>query len=273
MAPSFANLLADFENNLLSHTPNNLTPLIWKRYIDDIFMIWTHGLTSLTTFFSYINSYHPTIKFQHTHSPNRVDYLDTTIYLTEDKHFRSTIFIKPTDSTLLLHHSSHHPNNCKTSTIYSQALRYRRLITDDEHLHTHLNRLRLILLARGYPNSTITHEFNKIQNITQQELIIKSYTTQLTNTTIQPVIPFIIPFHTDLPPIPKILHSHWDLLTRDPELSEHYKKPPVTAFKRHKNLKDMLVHTKFLSKHKAPIPTDTNSLLSTSVATPPSSIG
>ena len=36
MAPSYANIfMANLENKLLNNSPNNLQPLIWKRYIDD----------------------------------------------------------------------------------------------------------------------------------------------------------------------------------------------------------------------------------------------
>ena len=39
----------------------NLTsPLIWLRYIDDMFAVWTHGETLLQSF---LDHYHPAIKF------------------------------------------------------------------------------------------------------------------------------------------------------------------------------------------------------------------
>ena len=38
-------------------------PLVWWRYIDDIFMIWEHGEEELQNFLETLNCYHPTIKF------------------------------------------------------------------------------------------------------------------------------------------------------------------------------------------------------------------
>ena len=38
-------------------------PLVWWRYIDDIFMIWQQGEEALKEFLKIINSCHPTIKF------------------------------------------------------------------------------------------------------------------------------------------------------------------------------------------------------------------
>ena len=50
-----------FEIKALCNYP--LQPLIWKRFIDDIFLIWTHGEDSLKEFLNYLNNLHPTIKF------------------------------------------------------------------------------------------------------------------------------------------------------------------------------------------------------------------
>ena len=61
-APSIACLyMADFEEKYVY--PYATQPLLWKRYIDDIFIIWTHGDTALDVFVSYLNKCHPSIKF------------------------------------------------------------------------------------------------------------------------------------------------------------------------------------------------------------------
>ena len=71
MAPSYANLfMASLEKQILNTAPSQLKPLIWKRYIDDIFMIWSHGESSLQNVLHHLNSFHPTIKFQHWNSTN-----------------------------------------------------------------------------------------------------------------------------------------------------------------------------------------------------------
>ena len=64
MAPSFANIfMGALEQTLLSSSPDHLIPLLWKRFIDDIFLIWTHGEASFQSFIQHLNSFHPTIKF------------------------------------------------------------------------------------------------------------------------------------------------------------------------------------------------------------------
>ena len=65
MAPLYANLfLAKFDNNALTHARHKRH--IWWRYIDDIFMIWTHHVTGerqhVNNFKPNLNGIHPTIK-------------------------------------------------------------------------------------------------------------------------------------------------------------------------------------------------------------------
>ena len=64
-APSLANLFTGFlEQNLLSKCAKK--PLVWFRYIDDIFFIWTHSEEELDDFFKFCNTYNPNIKFDPT---------------------------------------------------------------------------------------------------------------------------------------------------------------------------------------------------------------
>ena len=123
MAPTYANIfMAILERKLLNEAPQGLIPIEWIRFIDDIFAIWTHGIEKLQKFLSYINNFHPTIKFDYTYSYKSVNFLDTTVYINPNNKLESDLYIKPTDRTLLLHQNSFHPQTCKNSIIYSQAL-------------------------------------------------------------------------------------------------------------------------------------------------------
>ena len=54
MAPSYANLFMDrFERSFLDSEPTR--PLVWLRYIDDIFCIWTSSRQSLDAFLDRLN--------------------------------------------------------------------------------------------------------------------------------------------------------------------------------------------------------------------------
>ena len=51
MAPSYANIfMGQFEKKMLASFPHK--PLVYFRYTDDIFMIWTEGEDTLNQFFN-----------------------------------------------------------------------------------------------------------------------------------------------------------------------------------------------------------------------------
>ena len=90
LAPNYANLFMDrFETNVLANYP--LQPLIWKRFIDDNFLIWTQGEDSLKDFVNYLNNLQPTIKFTSETSTESINFLDTTVKLDEHRNITTTL--------------------------------------------------------------------------------------------------------------------------------------------------------------------------------------
>lgn len=57
----------------------DLKPLVWWRYIDDIFMIWQHGKESLKEFLKQPKNCHPTIKSTADYSDKSVKFLDVKV--------------------------------------------------------------------------------------------------------------------------------------------------------------------------------------------------
>ena len=61
-APPYAILfMANLEEKMLEGFEKK--PMIWWRYIDDIFFIWEHGEESLKVFIEKVNMLHSTIQF------------------------------------------------------------------------------------------------------------------------------------------------------------------------------------------------------------------
>jgi hypothetical protein len=62
LSPVIANLFMEtFEQEALELAP--LKPKLWKRYVDDAFVVWPHGRESLDQFLNHLNSLHSSIKF------------------------------------------------------------------------------------------------------------------------------------------------------------------------------------------------------------------
>ena len=66
MAVAFAVIfMAHIEKQLLAASPQK--PIFWKRFIDDIFSVWTLPEKEISTFVDFANSFHATIKFILSH--------------------------------------------------------------------------------------------------------------------------------------------------------------------------------------------------------------
>ena len=61
-APPYACIFMDMvETEFLSQ--QEIKPLVWLRYIDDIFFIWLVGEDKLLQFMKKLNEFHPSVKF------------------------------------------------------------------------------------------------------------------------------------------------------------------------------------------------------------------
>ena len=84
MAPNYAIIfMHKIETELLKKS--TLQPTFFKRFIDDIFLIWPHGEKHLQEFLQMINSHHKTIKFTEEHSKTEIPFLDTLVYKEKGK--------------------------------------------------------------------------------------------------------------------------------------------------------------------------------------------
>ena len=83
-APPCACIFMDeLENKFLQS--QSLQPLVWLRYIDDIFFIWTHGKDKLEKFLDDLNRFNNNIKFTHESSKENVTFLDLIVKLSKGR--------------------------------------------------------------------------------------------------------------------------------------------------------------------------------------------
>ena len=104
VAPSFANThMGKFEDDHVY--TYHLQPFIYLRYLDDIFLIWQHGLEELNKFVDHLNSRMESMKFTMEVSREEISFLDTTVKL-RDRTLHTDFFCTPTDSHSYLQYSS-----------------------------------------------------------------------------------------------------------------------------------------------------------------------
>ena len=136
MAPNYANLFMDnFEQNLLHDysQKTGLSPLVWFRFTDDIFFIWTGNKDSLDHFISFTQNYSKSknmkskIKFEISGELTKFTFLMyITISLKHGK-LSTTLFTKPTDSHFYLNTLSCHPSHVLKNIPKGQFIRLRRM--------------------------------------------------------------------------------------------------------------------------------------------------
>ena len=106
LAPTYVNLfMTKFEEKYVY--PYLLLPKLWKRFTDEIFLIWPHGMDSLLKFTEHLNTVHPTIEFTTDISHTEISFPDLTIYIRDFKLY-TRLYTKTTDRHMYLNYSSEH---------------------------------------------------------------------------------------------------------------------------------------------------------------------
>ena len=170
LAPTYANLfMADFEDKYVYNHPKQ--PLVWVRFIDDIFYIWQHGQKELDIFIKHLNSVHDTIEFTSEISTKSVNFLDTVVRISSDHRIETSLFVKPTDSASYLQFDSAHPRHCIRGIPYGQFLRICRICSDDQDFFDHCVTKGRHFVRRGYPAPFIANTFYKASEVKRDSLL------------------------------------------------------------------------------------------------------
>ena len=237
MAPSYANLfMGPLEEKMLETSPEK--PIVWLRYIDDIFFIWSHGRPALETFITHVNNFHHTIKFTSEISPSQIPFLDVMVSLKDGK-LQTDLFSKKTDTFNYLHWGSCHPHHTKQSIPYSLAFRLIRICSTEETLTSRLKQLTTHLKRRGYPHKKIAAAINRARNTSRPQALQRRQNKD----TQAERIPLVHTYNPALPNISSILLKHLPVLHSSYRCRKAIPEPPMAAFRRPTNLKDMLVHS------------------------------
>ena len=239
-APTVANIfMGVFEKDLLERAPGKqyIYKKFWRRFIDDILLIWTGSEEELKEFLAFMDSIHPTIKFtsDYNFQTKSVAFLDTRITIKNGK-LTTDLYKKETHSAQYLLPSSTHPPHCTKNIPYSLAYRLRRICSEEEDFEERLTELRNMLQVRKYRRKTIDEAFDRARKISRQEALKK---VQRQNSS-QGKVTFVIPFDPRLPQISKIIQNQFALMKQDPLCAKIFEKGVQVAYRRHNNIRDIL---------------------------------
>ncbi|KAL5257921.1 hypothetical protein ACHWQZ_G012763 [Mnemiopsis leidyi] len=155
----------------------------FKRFLDDIMGLWTGSKDEFIVWADSVNNllgkWGLSIKdnkdedWQFSPPSDYCVFLDIRFRFDILEGLLTDVNIKSTDARVYLHFSSFHPRNTFKSIVYSQCLRYRRIINDDIKLHRRLQELKDCFVRSGYP-------------VTLVEGVIKDVVSRQRNLTYKP---------------------------------------------------------------------------------------
>ena len=243
MAPPYAILfLAELEEAFLAKC--KYKPEVWLRYIDDIFMIWTHGEEKLKEFLAELNSFHDTIKFTAESSKDTVNFLDVKVSL-KNGIFSTDLYVKPTDTHQFLHPASCHPFHCKKAIPFSQALRLNRICSNDDDFENRCEDLYDWLRERGYKHKLVEDQIKRACEFDRDELLTKPKPPR------KNVVSLNIEYHPAFSKLSGVLKELDCVLQGDENHKKVFSDTPLVGFSNGKSLKNILVRA-VLPKQNSP---------------------
>ena len=233
-APTYANIFMGVfeERHIYPYIMDKIR--VYMRYIDDIFFIWKGTESELDEFLKHLNEKHATIKFDYEKSKMSINFLDLTIYKDEQGKLATKLYTKPTDRQAFLHKHSSHPNHMKKSIPYGQALRLKRICSNQNEYDEAIQQLKTKLISRGYKIEEIEEQLKRVSSLKREDLLTYKEKERMTK------IPFITTYHPQLPNIRNNIHKHWNILKINKQLGKIFDEKPIIAYRRNKNLRDII---------------------------------
>ena len=92
--------------------------LLWKRFIDDVFLLFSGTEAECDKLVTWLNSLMPgVIKLKCNFSDSNLEFLDLRIMIVNGR-IETEIFVKPTNLQIFLNYTSNHPTHCKDAIVY-----------------------------------------------------------------------------------------------------------------------------------------------------------
>ena len=178
--------------------------ILFSRYIDDIFMVWTKSEKRLKDFMSELNQKHPSIKFDCKVDYKQIQFLDTLVYIDQQNKLQTTLSRKSTDRQNFLNVKSEDPYSSKKSIPYSQALRIRQICSTFQEYHSHSRKLIEQFVNKGYKKD-VTQQIQKVDQLDRKQLLHQQKRHD------KQCIPLSVTYSRSLPNLKDIITKHWHI--------------------------------------------------------------
>lgn len=244
-APECCNiLLYQIMKEIISSFPYKTNIFYYARYMDDGIIIHHGKRHELEEFFKLANSHHKFLKFTYEISESDTTFLDVHLFkgrrFIADNILDMKTHFKPTNSFLYLHRNSSHKEHVFKAFIRGEVIRYRRSTNNDNDLREILLKFKQNLINRGYTDTEIMSSFNEALTKERKHLFSTKEGKR------KEEIPLVMAtkYNPCISKLRKHLLKHWHLIRDNVVCNEVFTKTPIIAYKRHRNLSDILTSTK-----------------------------
>ena len=146
--------MESLEDRIMSLAP--LKPSYWRRYVDDTFVIWSHGEAALDEFMRFMNSLCPSIQFTVEKETNgQLSFLDVGVSRNDTGGLSTAVYRKPTASDTYIRNSSNHAAAVKVGVIRNLARRAEKIFSSKEAETKEKDYLKTIFKQHGYSKHII----------------------------------------------------------------------------------------------------------------------
>ena len=164
LSPILANIFMCYhENNWLSQCPTDFKPLLYRRYVDDTFLLF-RSASHVKLFDEYLNAKHPNITFTtETESNNQLPFIGVSV-MHHDLGFNTCIYRKPTDTGLGLNWLSFISSSFKPNSILTLLHRCYSVTSNWSLFHEEVTNLHTYYANNSFPSSVFWRAVNKFVN-------------------------------------------------------------------------------------------------------------
>ncbi|XP_075443504.1 uncharacterized protein LOC142487664 [Ascaphus truei] len=254
-APSYANLFMGFwEAQFIYHINNTFRTniIFFKRFIDDLIMIWEGDEVSLLTFINTLNQNNLNINFTFEHNIHHINYLDLLLYIDNDMTIQTEIFRKANSRNTLLRANSSHPRSLLNSIPKAQFIRLKRLCSSNDTFIKQSGEMAARFKARGYTEEIINTAFEYADSMDRTKLLNKNINKMRhtrSNTSIHDGCPiFVTTYSKQSKSIRDIINKHWATISLDRDISDITKNRPRFSYRKAKTLGTLLSPSLFDSR-------------------------
>ena len=241
-----ANITVYFAFRTISYCNQHISITFMVRFVDDGTGGWMGSKSSLLAWTKDFNlrlqeSFGLALTFKICSFDEYLEFLDIKYKFSPNGEARTDLFIKETDSHRFLDFGSHHPRATFRSIVYSQGIRYRRIISNQSDFDQRLEDLKSYFVSCNYPVKMVEETLLDVKK-TERNIDYKAKPNEMENEV--PWITTYGPGSTDI----RKFSSQVNKALMDYEIFDKTKKPVKPVFRKSSSLQSLLFSQKAIAR-------------------------